>query len=287
MTSGRLKRSRATTVTEVYNNGSNLDDYEDASRGANFDADSLSGPPAKKFVSASDSLPGHVNDLAACAAVLASSSNNQFANEQLLQNGLIGLENQALSSAGFPIYASASATQLALLAQKQQQQQQRSAALAAQCLLPQHAGLLLNQQLRSATYAQPSMLNTYACPISVQSLVPQQNQLSATMLSAANSSLINPASYYEGAPLIMAATSSQSQLMRMSNTASPECKIDTSRKLFGLKFEMDSFLVYYNVFVGDLSPEVTHDVLQKAFEKFGPLIEAKVMIDQSSGKSRR
>ncbi|KAI6176700.1 hypothetical protein M3Y97_00827300 [Aphelenchoides bicaudatus] len=244
-TSSRLKRRNAAAVADsAYSSSSN--DYENTE-----DVFDLNGPPAKKFVSSTDSLPSHVNDLASYAAMLASSSNNQSNNDQFLQSGLISLVNEnpathTLNSATFPLYSTTSAAQLALLAQKQQQ---RNAALAAQCLLPQHASLLLNQQLRATAFAQPSMLNAYACP----NLVPQQNQLPATMLAAANPSLINPTSYYEGSPLIMNASSSQPQLMRMSNAASPECKVDTS--------------LFYNVFVGDLAPEVKHDELKKAFEK--------------------
>jgi len=41
-----------------------------------------------------------------------------------------------------------------------------------------------------------------------------------------------------------------------------------------------------HVFVGDLSPEVTDQVLQKAFSAFGSLSDARVMWDMNSGKSR-
>jgi len=41
-----------------------------------------------------------------------------------------------------------------------------------------------------------------------------------------------------------------------------------------------------HVFVGDLSPEVTDSVLQKTFEAFGSLSDARVMWDMNSGKSR-
>jgi nucleolysin TIA-1/TIAR len=40
------------------------------------------------------------------------------------------------------------------------------------------------------------------------------------------------------------------------------------------------------VFVGDLSPEVNDEVLNKAFGAFGSLSEARVMWDMNSGKSR-
>jgi nucleolysin TIA-1/TIAR len=43
---------------------------------------------------------------------------------------------------------------------------------------------------------------------------------------------------------------------------------------------------HYHVFVGDLSPEVNDDVLQKAFNAFGSLSDARVMWDMNSGKSR-
>lgn len=41
-----------------------------------------------------------------------------------------------------------------------------------------------------------------------------------------------------------------------------------------------------HVFVGDLSPEVTDEVLSKAFAAFGSLSDARVMWDMNSGKSR-
>jgi nucleolysin TIA-1/TIAR len=41
-----------------------------------------------------------------------------------------------------------------------------------------------------------------------------------------------------------------------------------------------------HVFVGDLSPEVTDEVLSKAFSAFGTLSDARVMWDMNSGKSR-
>ncbi|KLO13956.1 hypothetical protein SCHPADRAFT_920868 [Schizopora paradoxa] len=41
-----------------------------------------------------------------------------------------------------------------------------------------------------------------------------------------------------------------------------------------------------HVFVGDLSPEVTDQVLQKAFSAFGSLSDARVMWDMNSNKSR-
>lgn len=43
---------------------------------------------------------------------------------------------------------------------------------------------------------------------------------------------------------------------------------------------------HYHVFVGDLSPEVTDEVLSKAFAAFGTLSDARVMWDMNSGKSR-
>jgi len=43
---------------------------------------------------------------------------------------------------------------------------------------------------------------------------------------------------------------------------------------------------HYHVFVGDLSPEVTDDVLAKAFSAFGTMSDARVMWDMNSGKSR-
>jgi nucleolysin TIA-1/TIAR len=43
---------------------------------------------------------------------------------------------------------------------------------------------------------------------------------------------------------------------------------------------------HYHVFVGDLSPEVSDEVLQKAFGAFGSLSDARVMWDMNSGKSR-
>lgn len=41
-----------------------------------------------------------------------------------------------------------------------------------------------------------------------------------------------------------------------------------------------------HIFVGDLSPDVTDDVLNKAFMAFGTLSDARVMWDMNSGKSR-
>ncbi|KAK4701708.1 nucleolysin TIA-1/TIAR, partial [Phenoliferia sp. Uapishka_3] len=41
-----------------------------------------------------------------------------------------------------------------------------------------------------------------------------------------------------------------------------------------------------HIFVGDLSSEVTDEVLQKAFVAFGSLSDARVMWDMNSGKSR-
>jgi nucleolysin TIA-1/TIAR len=43
---------------------------------------------------------------------------------------------------------------------------------------------------------------------------------------------------------------------------------------------------HFHVFVGDLSPEVSDEVLQKAFGAFGSLSDARVMWDMNSGKSR-
>ncbi|KAI8145660.1 hypothetical protein BJV82DRAFT_711232 [Fennellomyces sp. T-0311] len=43
---------------------------------------------------------------------------------------------------------------------------------------------------------------------------------------------------------------------------------------------------HFHIFVGDLSPEVTDDVLANAFSPFRTLSEARVMWDQSTGKSR-
>lgn len=43
---------------------------------------------------------------------------------------------------------------------------------------------------------------------------------------------------------------------------------------------------HYHVFVGDLSPEVNDEVLQKAFQAFGSLSDARCMWDMNSGKSR-
>lgn len=43
---------------------------------------------------------------------------------------------------------------------------------------------------------------------------------------------------------------------------------------------------HFHVFVGDLSPEVNDEVLNKAFGAFGSLSEARVMWDMNSGKSR-
>ncbi|KAM0755582.1 hypothetical protein T439DRAFT_307998 [Meredithblackwellia eburnea MCA 4105] len=41
-----------------------------------------------------------------------------------------------------------------------------------------------------------------------------------------------------------------------------------------------------HIFVGDLSPEVNDDILQKAFVAFGSLSDARVMWDMNTGKSR-
>lgn len=43
---------------------------------------------------------------------------------------------------------------------------------------------------------------------------------------------------------------------------------------------------HFHVFVGDLSPEVNDEILNKAFVAFGSLSDARVMWDMSSGKSR-
>ncbi|CED83735.1 polyadenylate-binding protein [Phaffia rhodozyma] len=43
---------------------------------------------------------------------------------------------------------------------------------------------------------------------------------------------------------------------------------------------------HFHVFVGDLSPEVNDEILNKAFGAFGTLSDARVMWDMSSGKSR-
>jgi nucleolysin TIA-1/TIAR len=43
---------------------------------------------------------------------------------------------------------------------------------------------------------------------------------------------------------------------------------------------------HFHVFVGDLSPEVTDEVLGKAFSAFGSMSDARVMWDMNSGKSR-
>ncbi|ODQ81471.1 hypothetical protein BABINDRAFT_159755 [Babjeviella inositovora NRRL Y-12698] len=42
----------------------------------------------------------------------------------------------------------------------------------------------------------------------------------------------------------------------------------------------------FNLFVGDLSPEVDDDLLNKTFSKFGNLIQAHVMWDMQTGRSR-
>ncbi|KAK4056976.1 E3 ubiquitin-protein ligase pub1 [Microbotryomycetes sp. JL221] len=43
---------------------------------------------------------------------------------------------------------------------------------------------------------------------------------------------------------------------------------------------------HFHVFVGDLSPEVNDEVLQKAFSAFGSLSDARCMWDMNTGKSR-
>ncbi|POY72358.1 hypothetical protein BMF94_4660 [Rhodotorula taiwanensis] len=43
---------------------------------------------------------------------------------------------------------------------------------------------------------------------------------------------------------------------------------------------------HFHLFVGDLSPEVNDAVLQKAFQAFGSLSDARVMWDANTGKSR-
>jgi nucleolysin TIA-1/TIAR len=43
---------------------------------------------------------------------------------------------------------------------------------------------------------------------------------------------------------------------------------------------------YTNIFVGDLSQEVNDESLTKAFSKFGSLVEARVMWDMTTGRSR-
>lgn len=43
---------------------------------------------------------------------------------------------------------------------------------------------------------------------------------------------------------------------------------------------------HHNVFVGDLSSEITDDLLHKAFAGFGSITDARVMWDQNTGRSR-
>ncbi|KAL1921775.1 uncharacterized protein VTP21DRAFT_10417 [Calcarisporiella thermophila] len=43
---------------------------------------------------------------------------------------------------------------------------------------------------------------------------------------------------------------------------------------------------HHHIFVGDLSPEVTDEVLSKAFSAFGSMSEARIMWDPNTGKSR-
>jgi len=43
---------------------------------------------------------------------------------------------------------------------------------------------------------------------------------------------------------------------------------------------------HFHVFVGDLSPEVTDEIMRKAFAPFGSLTDARVMWDLQTGKSR-
>lgn len=43
---------------------------------------------------------------------------------------------------------------------------------------------------------------------------------------------------------------------------------------------------HFHVFVGDLSPEITDEILKKAFAAFGSLTDARVMWDVATGKSR-
>lgn len=43
---------------------------------------------------------------------------------------------------------------------------------------------------------------------------------------------------------------------------------------------------YTNIFVGDLSSEVNDEILSKAFQRFGSMVEARVMWDMTTGRSR-
>ncbi|KAI6241571.1 hypothetical protein M3Y99_00316700 [Aphelenchoides fujianensis] len=74
-----------------------------------------------------------------------------------------------------------------------------------------------------------------------------------------------------GAPLLMSGTANGTRLKSAADSP-PERRIDPN--------------AYFNVFVGDLSPEVDNEVLARAFEKFGLIVEAKVMRDAQSMKSR-
>ena len=41
-----------------------------------------------------------------------------------------------------------------------------------------------------------------------------------------------------------------------------------------------------NIYVGNLSPDVTEEELQKAFEAFGKVVSATIITDKFSGRSR-
>ena len=77
-----------------------------------------------------------------------------------------------------------------------------------------------------------------------------------------------------------------------------ETALDTlnGRKIFDTEIKVnwayqnmsqkEDLSTHFHVFVGDLSPEVTDEILKKAFSAFGTLSDARVMWDVATGKSR-
>ncbi|KAI6214853.1 hypothetical protein M3Y94_00317200 [Aphelenchoides besseyi] len=95
------------------------------------------------------------------------------------------------------------------------------------------------------------------------------NPLMSGLIGQANSSANSLIAPLAGAPLLMNPTTNRLKATADSPT---EKRIDPN--------------AFFNVFVGDLSPEVDNEVLTRAFEKFGEIVEAKVMRDPQSLKSR-
>ncbi|KAI6201160.1 hypothetical protein M3Y96_00812200 [Aphelenchoides besseyi] len=105
--------------------------------------------------------------------------------------------------------------------------------------------------------------------LSTNQVLSLSNPLMSGLIGQANSSVNPLMAPLAGAPLLMNATTNRLKTTADSPT---EKRIDPN--------------AFFNVFVGDLSPEVDNEVLTRAFEKFGEIVEAKVMRDPQSLKSR-